>query len=79
MLLETLHNNWIDRRYIVSFYPDGNCLKCKMINGDTHDVFRYDNLNGDVINQIVRIIEARALTDRTLSTKDILNAIMRYL
>jgi hypothetical protein len=79
MLIETLHHNWVDRRYIVSFYPDENCLKCKMINGDTHEIFRYKDLNWSIVGEIVRIIEMRGLTDRTISSNDILNSVVRYL
>lgn len=72
MQVETDESNWINTRFVLNYYFDGNWVLAQMINGDVHKIF-YSNATMDhaTCEKLVKFISVKKLSTKVLSKQDI--------
>ena len=76
MKVQVENDVWINTRFILNYFPDGNTVKVKMLNGDEHIVYYHDGeVTSHVMEQLIKFISSTKLNTHTLQ-KD---AIYKYM
>lgn len=78
MLLEDHDGKWLNTRFILNIYADGDMIKIKMIDGDVHDLLYIERCTQDDVTAIIRIISAEKLTKQVVSSKELFASYQRF-
>lgn len=72
MQVETDDTGWVNTRFILSYFYDGNWVFARMINNDVHKIFYSDTtMNHDMCEKLVKFISVKKLSTKVLSKHDI--------
>ena len=72
MQVETDESNWINTRFVLSYFYDGNWIFARMINNDVHKVYHSEDLmTHATCEKLVKFISVKKLSTKVLSKHDI--------